>query len=169
MSSQSEPQVVTGAKVVEATHKIYGKYSKWALFIGLGLAAYIYSLDGQTTYSYLAFAASDLEDHSLISSIQTAQSIISLSQSLPSSALPNILYAVAVGKPLIARLADVSSRGTAYILVCAFPFHDCQPHAYLRQWYSMSLDISSSRPPKKYRLLLVASFYMLCKLNFLFD
>lgn len=47
------------------------------LIFRLGLAAYIYSLDSQTTYAYLTFAASDLNDHSLISSIQTAQSIIS--------------------------------------------------------------------------------------------
>ncbi|KDR72260.1 hypothetical protein GALMADRAFT_253088 [Galerina marginata CBS 339.88] len=92
-----------GVKTVEATHKIYGKYSKWFLFVGLGLAAYIYSLDGTTTYNYLAFATSSFGDHSLISTIQVAQSII-----------------VAVGKPVIAKIADVSSRGTAYFAVLIF-------------------------------------------------
>ncbi|RDB27339.1 Siderophore iron transporter 3 [Hypsizygus marmoreus] len=92
-----------GVKTVEATHKVYGKYSKWALFISLGLAAYIYSLDGTTTYTYLAYAASEFKDHSLISPIQVAQSII-----------------VAVGKPVVAKIADVSSRGSAYAFVLVF-------------------------------------------------
>ncbi|KAG7449141.1 drug:h+ antiporter [Guyanagaster necrorhizus] len=93
----------TGVEAVKATHKVYGKYSRWCLFIGIGLASYIYSLDSQTTYSYLAFAASALKDHSLISTIQTAQAII-----------------VACGKPVIAKVADVSSRGFAYVFVLVF-------------------------------------------------
>ena len=43
----------------------------------IALASYIYSLDGQTTYNYLAYAASDLDKHSLISTIQVAESTIS--------------------------------------------------------------------------------------------
>ncbi|TFK33911.1 drug:h+ antiporter [Crucibulum laeve] len=92
-----------GVKTVEATHRVYGKYSKWFLFISLGLAAYIYSLDGTTTWNYLAFAASEFGDHGLISPVQVAQSII-----------------VACGKPVIAKIADVSSRGTAYVIVLLF-------------------------------------------------
>jgi hypothetical protein len=42
----------------------------------LALASYIYSLDGSTTYTYLAFATSTFEEHSLISSVQVAQSVI---------------------------------------------------------------------------------------------
>ncbi|TFK35357.1 drug:h+ antiporter [Crucibulum laeve] len=103
-ASSSEDTVAhVGVKKVEAAQKVYGKYSKWALFISLGLAAYIYSLDGTTTYSYLSFAASSLGGHSLISTIQIAQSVI-----------------VAVGKPVVAKIADVSSRGTAYVFVCRF-------------------------------------------------
>ncbi|KAG6830481.1 hypothetical protein H0H92_000488 [Tricholoma furcatifolium] len=96
-----------GVKTVEATHKVYGKYSKWFLFIGLGLAAYIYSLDGQTTYTYLSYAASEFEDHTLISTIQVAQSMIN----------PSNAFLVAVGKPVIAKIADVTSRGIAYTIV----------------------------------------------------
>lgn len=92
-----------GVKTVEATQKVYGKYSRWFLFIGLGLAAYIYSLDGTTTYVYLSYAASSFSDHSLISPIQVAQSII-----------------IAVGKPVVAKIADVSSRGAAYVFVLLF-------------------------------------------------
>ncbi|KAK7447416.1 hypothetical protein VKT23_014125 [Stygiomarasmius scandens] len=101
--SSEEEFVHQGVKTVEATNKIFGKYSKWALFVGLGLAAYVYSLDGQTTYYYLTWAASDFNDHSLISTIQTAQSII-----------------IACGKPAIAKVADVSSRGSAYFVVLVF-------------------------------------------------
>ncbi|KAF6745245.1 drug:h+ antiporter [Ephemerocybe angulata] len=92
-----------GVKAVEATHRVFGKYSIWALFISLGLAAYIYSLDGTTTYSYLNFATSAFDDHSLISTIQVAQGIV-----------------IAVGKPVIAKIADVQSRGFAYVLVLVF-------------------------------------------------
>ncbi|KAK0442475.1 drug:h+ antiporter [Desarmillaria tabescens] len=93
----------SGVAKIKATHKVYGKYSRWFLFIGLGLSAYIYSLDGQTTWAYLAFAASSLNDHSLISTIQVAQSII-----------------IACGKPVISKVADVQSRGTAYVAVLIF-------------------------------------------------
>ncbi|KXN85124.1 Siderophore iron transporter 3 [Leucoagaricus sp. SymC.cos] len=105
-SHPSEDVGHLGARTVEATHKVYGKYSKWLLFvrqIALGLAAYIYSLDGTTTYTYLAFATSSFGHHSLISTIQVAQSII-----------------VAVGKPVIAKIADVRSRGSAYVIVLIF-------------------------------------------------
>ncbi|KAJ3722134.1 drug:h+ antiporter [Lentinula guzmanii] len=98
-----EAIVHSGVLQVEAASKVYGRNSRLALFVGLGLAAYIYSLDNQTTSAYLAFAASDFGDHSLISSIQTAQSII-----------------LACGKPVIAKLADISSRGTAYVVVLLF-------------------------------------------------
>ncbi|OCH87436.1 drug:h+ antiporter [Obba rivulosa] len=100
---EAEEDAHVGVKKVEAAEKVYGRYSKWFLFIGLGLASYIYSLDGSTTYSYLAFATSTFGGHSLISSIQVAQSII-----------------VACGKPVIAKLADATSRATAYLAVLIF-------------------------------------------------
>ncbi|KAI0076314.1 drug:h+ antiporter [Panus rudis PR-1116 ss-1] len=100
---QPDPEAVVGAKTVEASAKVWGKYSKWALFISIGLASYIYSLDGTTTYTYLSFATSAFGEHSLISSIQVAQSII-----------------IAVGKPVIAKLSDVTSRATAYLAVLIF-------------------------------------------------
>ncbi|KAI0337328.1 drug:h+ antiporter [Trametopsis cervina] len=96
---ESDAQV--GVKTVEATERVYGRWSKWFLFLGLGLASYIYSLDGSTTYTYLAYATSTFGEHSLISSVQVAQSII-----------------VACGKPVIAKFADTTSRGTAYLAVC---------------------------------------------------
>ncbi|KAF4609777.1 hypothetical protein D9613_012059 [Agrocybe pediades] len=92
-----------GVKAVEAANKLYGKYAKWALFISLGLAAYIYSLDGTTTYFYLAYGTSNFDRHSFLSTIQVAQAII-----------------VAVGKPVIAKVADIRSRGLSFVLVIIF-------------------------------------------------
>ncbi|OBZ77205.1 Siderophore iron transporter 3 [Grifola frondosa] len=100
---EAEEDAHVGVKTVEAAEKVYGRYSKWFLFIGIGLASYIYSLDGQTTYQYLAFATSTFEEHSLLSSITVAQSII-----------------IACGKPVIAKLADVTSRATAYLAVSGY-------------------------------------------------
>lgn len=42
----------------------------------LGIACYGYSLESLTTYSYLAFATSYFNDHSLISTINVAKAII---------------------------------------------------------------------------------------------
>ncbi|KAI1784448.1 drug:h+ antiporter [Ganoderma leucocontextum] len=100
---QAEDDAHLGVKAVEAAEKVYGRYSKWFLFIGIGLACYIYSLDGTTTYNYLAFATSSFDKHSLISTIQVAQSVI-----------------IACIGPVIAKVADVTSRAMAFVLVLAF-------------------------------------------------
>ena len=84
----------------------------------IGLASYIYSLDGTTTYNYLAFATSSFDKHSLISTIQVAQSVISKPSIVslpPHSTLTRC--PVACGKPVIAKFADVTSRATAYVIV----------------------------------------------------
>lgn len=98
-----EVEAHEGVRAIEATYQVFGRFSKWALFVSLGLAAYIYSLDGSTTWAYLAFALSSFAGHSLISTVQVAQAII-----------------VAVGKPVIAKIADVKSRPTAFVLVLVF-------------------------------------------------
>ncbi|KAG2031329.1 hypothetical protein BDR03DRAFT_1030605, partial [Suillus americanus] len=99
----AEQDAHAGVKKVEAAQRVYGRYSRWCLFVGIGLASFIYSLDASTTYAYLTFATSFFGKHSLISSITVAQSLI-----------------IAVGKPVIAKVADVSSRGTAYVGVLIF-------------------------------------------------
>ena len=94
-SVSGEAEAYTGVKTVEAAEKVYGKYSKWLLFLGyvmklntvdgkadrfcfsLSLAAYVYSLDSCTTSIYLSYVASSFEEHSLISSIEIAQTVIS--------------------------------------------------------------------------------------------
>ncbi|PVF93334.1 MFS general substrate transporter [Serendipita vermifera] len=83
-----------------ATAKVWGKYSRVVLYVSLGLAAYVYSLDQTTTYFYVSFATSSFATHSLLSSIEVAAQVI-----------------LAVGKPIIARLADLRSRPFAYLVV----------------------------------------------------
>ena len=97
---EAEEDAHGGVRTVEAAEQVFGKYSKWFLFIGcvsssryasrfvdavlrarrIGLASYAYSLDYQTTSNYLPFATSHFGAHSLISSIQVAQSIIGSSR-----------------------------------------------------------------------------------------
>jgi MFS family permease len=89
-----------GVQRVEATHRVFGKYSRWLLFISLGLAAYVYSLDGTTTYYYLQFATSELNGHSLLTTVAVVQAMI-----------------IACGKPIIAKVSDVTSRGYAFLVV----------------------------------------------------
>ncbi|EIW58899.1 drug:h+ antiporter [Trametes versicolor FP-101664 SS1] len=100
---EAEEDAHAGVRAVEAAKHVFGRTSRWSLFTGIALASYVYSLDNQTTSNYLAFATSHFGAHSLISSLQVAQSII-----------------VACGKPVIAKVADVTSRGTAYVVVLVF-------------------------------------------------
>ncbi|KAG8906768.1 hypothetical protein FRC01_007900 [Tulasnella sp. 417] len=97
------PDAHIGVKKVEAAAKVYRGRTKWFLYLGIALASYIYSLDGTTTWTYLSWAQSSFGKHSLIASIQVAQSII-----------------IAVGKPIVAKLADVTSRPVAYSSVLLF-------------------------------------------------
>ncbi|CAE6385752.1 unnamed protein product [Rhizoctonia solani] len=92
-----------GVRKSEAAQKVITGRHKICLIISIGLAAYMYSLDGTTTWTYLAFAGSALNNHSLIATVQVAQTII-----------------VACGKPFIAKLADTLSRPVAYALVVFF-------------------------------------------------
>ncbi|KAI0793538.1 MFS general substrate transporter [Fomes fomentarius] len=100
---EAEEDAHAGVAAVEAAEQVWDERSKWFLFIGIGLASYVYSLDNQTTSNYLAFATSYFGEHSLISSIQVAQSIL-----------------IACGKPIIAKVADVTSRANAYLVVLVF-------------------------------------------------
>ncbi|KAJ7063498.1 major facilitator superfamily domain-containing protein [Mycena amicta] len=77
--------------------------TKWTLLCSLALASYIYSLDSTTTYTYLSYATSEFGRHNLLGLIQVTQGIT-----------------IAVGKPVIAKVADVGSRGTAYCIVLLF-------------------------------------------------
>ncbi|WVO19791.1 uncharacterized protein IAS62_001081 [Cryptococcus decagattii] len=96
----SSEEVLTGVSKVEAAAAVWGPKSQWFLFIGIALSSYIYSLDGVTTWQYLSYATSYVLDHSVSGTISTANAII-----------------IAVGKPLMAKLADVVGRGETFIIV----------------------------------------------------
>jgi hypothetical protein len=112
----------------------------------------MYSLDGSTTSFYLTFAASSLEDHSLISSVQVAQSIIrELSGEIAAESHLILSFClVAVGKPVVAKFADVTSRATAYIIVCEVFLNFCFAVATkglegsdsLRDWLALAIQHS---------------------------
>ncbi|KLT42926.1 MFS general substrate transporter [Cutaneotrichosporon oleaginosum] len=87
-----------GVLKVEAAEAFWSPKTKWILFISLLLAAYVYSLDGMTTYLYNAAAWSEFGLHSSLGTVQTANSII-----------------IAVGKPFWAKLSDAYGRGESFL------------------------------------------------------
>ncbi|GAA6059139.1 hypothetical protein JCM10212_003886 [Sporobolomyces blumeae] len=93
----------SGVSKVENAQRVWGRNSKIALFVGIALASYIYSLEGTTTYQYANYATSSFSAHSLIGAIATAQAII-----------------LAVTKPFTAKIADVAGRAEAFSMACFF-------------------------------------------------
>jgi hypothetical protein len=66
-----------GVARVEALHRHLNRTWKWILYISIGALSYIYSLDTDTTPSYLPLATSEFGKHSFIGTIGTADGIIS--------------------------------------------------------------------------------------------
>ncbi|THH03927.1 hypothetical protein EW146_g10314, partial [Bondarzewia mesenterica] len=83
-----ETDARAGVKV-EAAHKTV-----------IGLASLIYALDGSTTSTYLVWSTSTFGGQALLGSIQVAQSMV-----------------IAIGKPVIAKVADVTSRGMSFVVL----------------------------------------------------
>ncbi|CUA71763.1 Siderophore iron transporter 3 [Schizosaccharomyces pombe 972h-] [Rhizoctonia solani] len=92
-----------GVARVEALHRHLNRTWKWILYVSIGALSYVYSLDTNTTPSYLPIATSEFGRHSFIGTIGTADGIIT-----------------AVGKPCIAKIADLWSRPVAYTVVLVF-------------------------------------------------
>ncbi|QRW00157.1 major facilitator superfamily transporter [Ceratobasidium sp. AG-Ba] len=92
-----------GVARVEALHRHLSGPWRWMLYLSIAALAYIYSLDQNTTSNYLPYATSSFGQHSFIGTIGTAEGIIT-----------------AVGKPVIAKIADLASRPFAYIVVLIF-------------------------------------------------
>lgn len=113
---------VAGVARIEALYKVFGGNGAplWVLYLSIALIAYVYSLDSNTTSSFLPFATSAFSSHSSIGTIEVAAEIIA-----------------AVGKPFIAKLADITSRPRAYVfslffvsvhsllLLCSFNPNSC--------------------------------------------
>merc|ERR1712093_119608 len=92
-----------GVLKVESVSRVWGRKSKATLFVAIALAAYIYSLEGTTTWQYGAYATSSFSQHSLLGAIGTAQAII-----------------LAVTKPFSAKFADVFGRAEALAMSVFF-------------------------------------------------
>ncbi|KAG9125995.1 hypothetical protein FRC07_005303 [Ceratobasidium sp. 392] len=92
-----------GVARVEALHRHLSGPWRWMLYLSIAALAYVYSLDQNTTSNYLPYATSSFGKHSFIGTIGTAEGIIT-----------------AVGKPCIAKIADLASRPFAYIVVLIF-------------------------------------------------
>jgi hypothetical protein len=95
-----------GVARIEALYSVFGGTHGapiWILYASIGLIAYVYSLDSNTTPSFLPFATSAFKAHSLLGTINVTNTIIS-----------------AVAQPLIAKFADVTSRPRAYVLALVF-------------------------------------------------
>ncbi|PBK61276.1 MFS general substrate transporter [Armillaria solidipes] len=102
--SKPEPEVA-GVARIEALYKVFGGKGAplWILYLSIALIAYVYSLDSNTTSSFLPFATSAFDSHSSIGTIEVAADIIA-----------------AVGKPFIAKIADITSRPRAYVFSLCF-------------------------------------------------
>ncbi|KAI5479985.1 hypothetical protein MNV49_002275 [Pseudohyphozyma bogoriensis] len=93
-----------GVGRIEGLYLVFGKGWKiYMLYASIGLICYCYSLESNTTYNYLAFATSSFGQHSLLGTISTVTSIIG-----------------SVGRPFIARIADLLSRPHAYLFSLTF-------------------------------------------------
>jgi MFS family permease len=81
----------------------HGKLVLYLFGLSILICAWAYSLDSSTTYNYDPYATSSFGKHSMISTLSIATKIIS-----------------AVGRPILAKISDVSSRPATYVLVIAF-------------------------------------------------
>ena len=126
-----------GVKTVEATHKVYGKYTKWFLFIRYALQFLFLSWSHEShCIAWVSPPTSTRwmeQRHGIIwhsphqvfvtTALLAQSKLLNLSSVNASPLILNHvlthqpLTVVAVGKPVIAKIADVGSRGTAYSIV----------------------------------------------------
>ncbi|KAJ3740665.1 drug:h+ antiporter [Lentinula detonsa] len=92
-----------GLAKVEAVQRVWGPKSRIVFWIGIALISYVYSLDGETTYTYQTYATSSFNQHSLLGAIATAQAII-----------------LACMKPVAAKIADTFGRAEAFTFLVFF-------------------------------------------------
>ncbi|KAJ1335190.1 MFS transporter SIT family siderophore-iron:H+ symporter [Microdochium nivale] len=98
-SSDTEVSGQDGVKAIEAISMTWTKWGLIAAYFSIFLMAFTTSLEGQVTYSVVAFATSSFGEHSLISTVYTIQGVVN-----------------AVIKPPMAKVADVFGRLEAFSL-----------------------------------------------------
>ncbi|PWN41064.1 MFS general substrate transporter [Ceraceosorus guamensis] len=95
-----------GVSKMEALYRVFGgnRTLVWSLYVAVAAIVMCFCFDGSTTSQYQIYGASSFGEHAfLLSFIDTAESII-----------------IAVSKPFIAKVCDVSSRQTAYMMILVF-------------------------------------------------
>lgn len=110
-ASVEKPQIQQSSKGVVRIEAVkltmdnqkHGKLVLYLFGLSILICAWAYSLDSSTTYNYDPYATSSFGKHSMISTLSIATKIIS-----------------AVGRPILAKISDVSSRPATYVLVIVF-------------------------------------------------
>ncbi|KAI0535641.1 siderochrome-iron transporter MirC [Xylaria digitata] len=97
--SDGSGETQEGVKAIEAISMAWSKWGLIAAYIGIFLMAFTTSLEGQVTYSVVAFATSSFSSHSLIATVYVIQGVVN-----------------AVIKPPMAKIADVFGRLEAFTI-----------------------------------------------------
>eukprot|EP00026_Physarum_polycephalum_P005798 Phypoly_transcript_05836.p1 GENE.Phypoly_transcript_05836~~Phypoly_transcript_05836.p1 ORF type:complete len:563 (-),score=76.57 Phypoly_transcript_05836:109-1797(-) len=95
--SESEGPKHMGVKAAEEAARTIAGWPLWMGIVGISLVAYVYSLDNNSSYSYLTYGLEEFRSFESYTTIYTVQYII-----------------VAVAKIPVAKLADVFGRAQAY-------------------------------------------------------
>ncbi|KAJ2983147.1 hypothetical protein NUW58_g6299 [Xylaria curta] len=97
-SSNDSGETQDGVRAMEAISKVWSKWGLIAVYSSIFLMAFATSLEGQVTYSVVAFATSAFSSHSLVATVYVIQGVVN-----------------AVIKPPMAKVADVFGRLEAFI------------------------------------------------------
>lgn len=93
-STLQEEAADEGVTRIEALYLVFGKgWKLWMLWGSIALISYVFSLSNATTYSFLPFATSAFNTHSLLGTIGVINSLIA-----------------AISQPFIAKICDLVSR-----------------------------------------------------------
>ncbi|TLS24439.1 hypothetical protein PpBr36_09020 [Pyricularia pennisetigena] len=96
-SAADKPQ--DGVRAMEAVSLTWSKWGLIIAYLGIFLMAFSTSLEAQTTFALSAFATSSFQSHSLLSTVTVIQSVV-----------------LAVMKPIMSKLSDVTGRLEAFTL-----------------------------------------------------
>lgn len=94
---------IEAVKMAMDSNQQHGRLVKYLFAGSILVCAWAYSLDSSTTSNYDPYATSSFGKHSMISTLSIATKIIS-----------------AVGRPILAKISDVTSRPTTYVVVIVF-------------------------------------------------
>ncbi|KAI1419013.1 siderochrome-iron transporter MirC [Xylaria sp. FL1777] len=97
--STGSEETQEGVRAMEAISMTWSKWGLIAAYCGLFLMAFTTSLEGQVTYSVVAFATSSFSSHSLLATVYVVQGVVN-----------------AVIKPPMAKIADVFGRLEAFTI-----------------------------------------------------